>query len=52
MVKATLNRQGLTKNFMHSQKEKMRRKGAKRKSRAGKIDQGIARKKQLKPTSK
>ena len=33
-------------------KEKMRRKGAKRKSRAGKIDQGIARKKQLKPTSK
>lgn len=26
MVKAILNRQELTKNFMHSQKEKMRRK--------------------------
>lgn len=33
-------------------KEKMRRKGAKRKSRAGEMDKGLARKKQLQPTSK
>jgi len=30
----------------------MRRKGAKRKSRAGEMDKGLARKKQLQPTSK